>query len=161
MPGNNRRTNQTPLFSPGISSQSSNKYLWNLSGGRALCKSITADSKIIINDNNKNVCPRAGARDRERGNKGPQGGVGEARSLETREAAMLASQPSLWLCDSRKWLTALSGRIFAITMWTHQRAVHKQAHSVPDSSPGRLRKSSPPCRKAPRQHMLFYLLLSF
>lgn len=89
MPGSNGRTHQPPLFSPGMS-PSPASHPTNICGiplveGHRV-KSITADSKIFINDN-KNVCLPAGVRDREKGNKGPQGGIGEARSPATREAA--------------------------------------------------------------------------
>lgn len=96
---------QPPLFSSGSFPKprhSSNKYLWNSAHQKPFYKSITVDSKIIVDKKMFTYLLEWGI---QRGvSKGPQGGVGEAKSLGTRENCSHVSTLSLQLCDSRKLL---------------------------------------------------------
>lgn len=100
MPGGNGWASRPPLSSPGMS-PSPPSHPANICGIPLVeshhVRSITADPKIIIDDNNENVCLPAGAKDRERGDRGPQGGCRRSQEASGQRGSCAASQPSLWL----------------------------------------------------------------
>lgn len=140
---------------------STNNYLWNSSHGKLLCKSVTGDSKIMIN--RKNFAYQWGW--------GIQWGVSGrlpgGQGLGTREnyIQILALSVTGWLQDVAE---ALWASVFLFSMWIYHHSLNSHVHFVlclPAIYLCSLVKFLPQCHggiwPVDPQQMLFYLLLSF